>query len=138
MTERLPDWEARLADYLIQWDGASYAYGTADCAKFAAGAIEAQTGVDYYAPFAGQYDSATSAAKALRSIGAGTLKKTFDKHLAERAVAFARRGDIVFDGNAVGVCVGADGVFIGQEGENEGLVRKARHEWTRAWAVGDE
>ena len=138
MSERLPDWEARLAAYLEAWEGAEFAYGVADCARFAAGAVEAQTGVDHYAPFLGEYDSAVSAAKVLRSIGAGTLKKTFDKHFAERAVSFAQRGDIVFDGKAVGVCIGADALFVGQEGDVQGLVRKARHEWTRAWTVGNE
>lgn len=132
---RLIDWEDRLSAFLAEWADTEFAYGTADCAKFAAKAAEAQTGIDLYAPWEGKYDNSVTAAAALRKLGAGTLKKTFDKHFEKRKPAFAQRGDIVFDGKAVGICIGADALFLGQEGDVQGLVRKPRTEWTRAWAV---
>lgn len=129
---RYNDWEVRLATYIKTVRADVSALGDAPCARFAAGAVESQTGVDHYAPFRGKYRSATGAAKALRTIGAGTLEATFDRHLdARESPAFAQRGDIVFDGVAVGVCIGATALFIA-DGE---IVELPRNAWTKAWAT---
>lgn len=148
MTARLSDWEARLAEYIasvtVSVGLANVLGGLGDvpCARFAAGAVEAQTGVDHYKPFRGRYRNELGAAKALKKYGAGTLEATFDRHLDPRSSpAFAQRGDIVFDGEAVGVCVGGEALFIGHEiiGDEKGpltIIRKARPEWVKAWAVG--
>jgi hypothetical protein len=129
---RLVDWEPRLAGYLATALADIPALGEVPCARFAAGAVEAQTGVDHYAPFRGKYHTANGAARALRKIGAGDLESTFDRYLtAHPAPAFAQRGDIVFNGVAVGVCVGSDALFIA-DGE---VTRLPRSEWVKAWAT---
>ena len=133
MTIRAPrynDWEKRLATYIAQVRADVDALGASPCARFAAGAVAAQTGVDVHAPYEGKYDSELSAAKALRKIGAGTLDATFDLYFDRRpSPAFAQRGDVVFDGEAVGICIGATALFVA-EGT---LTEIPRREWTIAW-----
>lgn len=134
---RRSDWEQRLAGYLAECEGAEFAWGRMDCALFAAGAVLAMTGIDPAAAFRGRYRSVAGSVRALRLYGAGTLEATIDSMFPERPIGFARRGDLVLADGAVGVCVGADAVFVGQEGERAGLVRIARAGWTRAWSVGE-
>lgn len=124
------DWEKRLAAYIVTVRADVNALGDVPCARFAAGAVEAQTGFDGHAPFAGKYDGEISAAKALRKIGAGSLESTFGRHLARRpAPSFAQRGDIVFNGEAVGVCIGSTALFIA----DGAMVEIPRKEWICAW-----
>lgn len=129
---RYNDWETRLADYIAAVRADVDALGAVPCARFAAGAVAAQTGFDGHAPFAGKYKTGKGAARALRRIGAGDLESTFDRHLKRRqGPAFAQRGDIVSNGEAVGVCVGAVALFI-CEGE---LTEVPRTAWAIAWAT---
>ena len=126
------DWEKRLADYIATVRADVDALGAAPCARFAAGAVEAQTGVDVHAPFAGKYDGELSAAKALRRIGAGDLESTFDLYFERReSPAFAQRGDVVFDGESVGVCIGATALFVA----DCGLAEISRAQWVTAWSA---
>jgi hypothetical protein len=123
------DWEQQLSDYFASID--IEALGAVPCAKFAAGAVHAQTGVDCHAPYSGKYKTETGAAKVLRTLGTGNLESTFDLHLDRReSPAFAQRGDIVFNGEAVGVCIGATAYFIA-DGE---LTQYPRGLWAVAWA----
>ena len=131
---RYTDWEKRLAAYIAAVRADVDALGAAPCARFAAGAVEAQTGVDVHAPFAGRYDGELSAAKALRKIGAGDLPSTFDRHFERReSPAFAQRGDVVFEAESgsVGICIGADALFI----HHDKLVTVPRKHWAIAWAA---
>jgi len=134
--DRLPDWEARLHGYLERLERAEFDWGTLDCALFAAGAVKAMTGEDPAAAFRGRYRTAKGSERALRRFGAGTLEATIDAGFEPRPVGFARRGDLVLVDGMVGVCVGADALFIGEAGGNPGLVRFARGRWAKAWAVG--
>lgn len=128
---RLPDWETRLSAYLADVASRPHAYGRHDCALHGANAVLAQTGRDYGAPFRGRYRTELGAARALRRFGAGDLVATFDRHLAVIPPALARRGDLVLAQGSVGVCIGGEAMFAG----NDGLERVARAEWTRAWRV---
>lgn len=134
--DRYADWEARLGDYITAHEGAAFEWGVRDCALFAGAGVAAITGFDATTPFRGRYSTKVGAARALARYGAGTLEATFDAHLPVIAAAFARRGDIVLRGDAVGICLGADAVFIGEDGGVPGLVRAPRREWQKAWGVG--
>lgn len=94
------------------------------------------TGEDAGVGFRGRYSTAAGAARALRRYGAGTLEATIGSLLGEIQIGFARRGDLVLVDGMVGVCVGADAVFIGEADGEPGLVRFPRTAWSRAWAVG--
>jgi hypothetical protein len=90
-----------------------------------------QTGVDNAAAFRGAYSTELGAAKALRRIGAGDIESTFDSFYPERPIGFARRGDLVFNGEAVGVCIGAVAVFL----SDDGYSHVPRAQWQKVWAV---
>jgi hypothetical protein len=128
---RLPDWEPRLAAYLASVRDTPHAYGKHDCALHGANAVLAQTGVDHGAPFRGRYKTELGAARALRRFGAGTLVAEFDAHFATISPALAQRGDLVMAQGAIGVCIGGEAIFAGDNGHQ----RIARAEWARAWRV---
>lgn len=130
---RLSNWEARLAAYLEGRAGASLVWGKCDCCLFAAGAVEAMTGQDPMPEFRGKYRSQAGAFRALRTIGAGDLASTLSAKFEGRPIGHARRGDLVMHDGAVGVCIGADALFMPLEGA--GLVRIPRRDWSAAWAV---
>ena len=137
---RLPDWEERLHDYLTSCADRPFVYGEHDCALFSAGAVIAVTGEDPAAAYRGRYRSAAGSVRALRVHGAGTLETTLAAGFPDRASAFAHRGDLALverdTGPSVGVVIGADALFVGEEDGAPGLVRLPRADWRRCWAVG--
>lgn len=134
---RQPDWEARLHAYLAGLEGAVFAWGELDCALFAAGAVAAMTGIDPAAAYRGRYTTAVGSVRALRRYGAGSLADTISADFAERPVGHARRGDLVMVDGMVGVCIGADAIFVGEDVDGAaGLVRLPRAEWSHCWSVG--
>lgn len=135
---RKPDWEAQLAAYLEPLRARPFAWGTHDCCAFAAGAVQAMTGVDPMPEFRGRYSSARGSALALRRFGAGTLAATLDGKIAAVAPALAHRGDVVMSAGLLGICLGPVLVAVGSEGARDGLVLFARADWQepRAWHVG--
>lgn len=103
-----------------------FEWGSWDCCRFAAGAVEAMTGENPMAEFLGAYSDKSSAQAALREIGAGTLYHTLLKKFGRpRHPSRAQRGDIAYavhDGPTLGVCLGQDCAFVGQQGQLEGLI----------------
>lgn len=132
---RLPDWEPRLLAYLEGVRSRPFEWGEHDCALHSANAVLAVTGEDIAERFRGKYSTAAGSVRALKRYGAGTLEATFDAAIPVIGKAFAQRGDIVSRDGMVGVCLGADGAFVGDVDGAPGLVRFPRREWTRAWAV---
>lgn len=130
---RHPDWENRLSEYLASMAGVSFNYGQADCALFAAGAVQAMTGDDPAKAFRGKYKSMAGSVRALKDIGAGTLEATISAMFSEIPPAFARRGDLVMHDGAVGVCVGSDALFILDASQGAGLERITRERWQKAF-----
>lgn len=143
MTERLPDWEARLGRFIAENRQRPFAWGAWDCILYACSAVEAMTGGDPAEEFRGRYHDKDGAAAILREVGKGTLLKTVDSKFPRRKPGHARRGDLVMFSGAVGVCLGAVAEFVGEErlaaalGEvhREGLVTVPRGLWTKAWTV---
>lgn len=133
---RYPDWEDRLAAYLEGVSGKPFAWGKLDCALFAAGAILAQTGVDPAASFRGRYRSQASAFRAVKRAGFDSVRAVLSSMTPEIPPAFARRGDIVADGNgSLGVCIGQDALFVGEEEGVAGFVRLPLAQWSTAWRI---
>lgn len=108
-------------------------WGVSDCALFAAGAVEAITGTHPAPEFLGVYDSQRGAAEALRELGDGTLFRTFDTRLPRKEPSFAQRGDLVWAQDAVGVCMGARGVFL--QADAPGFAMLPRSAFEYAWEV---
>ncbi|MBM6576338.1 hypothetical protein KCP91_08130 [Microvirga sp. SRT01] len=134
---RKPDWEARLAAYLDPLRLRAFAWGRHDCCTFAAGAVEAMTGVDPMPEFRGHYTTARGSVRALRRIGRGTLAATLDAKFESVEPSLAQRGDIIMSSGLLGICFGAFLIAVGREGEREGLIRIDRPVWVepRAWRV---
>lgn len=135
---RLPDWEERLDALIRARRREPFRWGAHDCALWGADVAAALTGADFGAPFRGRYSDAEGAARALREHGAGTMVATFDRHLRRVRPALARRGDLVkarrspeAPRGAIGVVIGADALFVG----DEGLVRLGRAHWTIGWRI---
>lgn len=66
---RLYNWETRLASYLARVSREGFAWGRHDCALFAAGGVEAVTGVDPAAAWRGRYGSLAEGLRLIREAG---------------------------------------------------------------------
>lgn len=132
---RRSDWEPRLGGLIAERRAWPFAWGSHDCALWAAAWVEAVTGIDLGGPYRGTYDDAAGAAAALRAHGAGTLVRTLDSHFHRVHRASAQRGDLALHQGGVGGVWVADAYFVGLEGERDGLVRIPRRQWSLAWRV---
>lgn len=110
---RLPDWRPRLAAWLDACARRPYAPGTHDCALFAAGAVEAQTGIDFARAYRGAYRT-VEAGEALLGQDAAAYAAAI---LPERsAVLDAVEGDIAVIGPVLGVVGGAHVLVLRPQG----------------------
>jgi hypothetical protein len=132
------DWERRLTAYLTEPRRHIFEWGENDCALLACGAVEAMTGCHPAPQFVGAYSDRDGAAWALREMGAGTLKATFDKVFERKRPGFAHKGDLILAHEAIGVCLGADAVFLqldAPEGQPLEFARVKRADFEIAWKV---
>lgn len=116
---RLPDWKARLTDYLTQCARQPYVLGRHDCALFAAGAVEAVCGIDPAAAWRGQYITKSAGLRLVRKAGHADHVAVSAAQLEEIAPPFAAAGDI-----AVMTCEGAQLLGVVQ-GEGVYVLRRA-------------
>lgn len=66
---RLPDWRQQLSEFLLATRTTPFAWGSHDCALWAAMAIDAMCGTAHAAAISGRYDSADGAVIYARSRG---------------------------------------------------------------------
>lgn len=131
--QRRPDWEDRMNAVFERYRTRGFGYGTADCCQFSADVVKAMTGRDPMKPFRGRYRSREGAARALREIGKGTLRATLEAILGAPVPPMcARRGDVLWDGENLGVCNGLDGLFV----SDSGLVSKRTAGCVCAFRIG--
>lgn len=96
------------------------------CALFACGAVEAVTGANPADEYRGRFHQV-----------ADELEATFDRHFPERPAALAQRGDLAWHDGSVGVVMGGDALFVGEQPEGTpALVTVPRAAWSKAWGVG--
>lgn len=132
---RLPDWPERLADYLARSRTAVFAWGSTDCACFAAGDVLAITGCDV---LPGRWADRAEAVRILREQGG--LVAAVDAALPRLpSPAYAQRGDVVLVQASVprgrrwlAVCDGARAWAPGPAG----LVAVPMTHAVHAWGVG--
>lgn len=133
---RRADWERRLHALVERAERLRFAYGSHDCCSFAAEVVRVQTGQDYFKPFRGKYSSAAGSLRALKANRHKSIADAFTSALGDPvAVLQAQRGDVVFDGTAVGVMWCGGALFVGEEGTREGLVLKPLSTLQKAWSV---
>lgn len=137
MTTRLPDWRSRLARYYEGVRKSPFEYGATDCACFAAGAVEAMTGVDPMASIRGRYKTVKGGLKVLRDAGAKSLVDLVARNFEEVHPSAARVGDIAVMasdgpfGAALGVVAGERVMAMSEAG----LDSVDRSAMTRAFRV---
>lgn len=128
---RLRDWERLLGEYLLGIASEPFSWGF-DCFQMSMAGVEAMTGVHPAPHLVGGYDDREGAMLVLRERGEGTLTKTLDAIFEPCLPGFARRGDLVMTQGAVGICMGATGLFLTEE---DGLARMPRADFTHGWRV---
>ena len=120
---RLEDWGRRLEAHIMAFRDAPFVWGQHDCCTFAAGCVEAVTGVDPMEPLYGLYDDRRSAVRIIR--GHGGLAKFVDRVLQCEGFGMTSapclmRGDVCMvrhDRSRIcGVVLGSDVIVPGLSG----------------------
>ncbi|WP_420239268.1 DUF6950 family protein [Telmatobacter bradus] len=130
-------------NFLLERAKVPFAWGSNDCALFAADGILANTGVDIAADFRGKYTDEAGALAAIKAITGGTTVADAaawcaQKHgLAELAHPLtARRGDlVVFEGQTGSLVAGlvhlngSSLVSVGEAGLYQFSIRRVKRAW---------
>jgi hypothetical protein len=142
---RIQHWATRAYHtFLLERAHAPFAWGTHDCALFAADGVQAITGVDIAAAFRGKYTDEAGALAAIKSItGGSTVADAAAWCAAQHGILelprplFAQRGDLVVledAGRLIAGLVHLSGRHIVAAGES-GLKRISISKVKRAWHV---
>lgn len=107
---RLADWKPRLTAYLVACARKPFEEGAHDCALFAAGGVEAVTGIDPAAGFRGQYTTTRAGLQLLRRAGFADHIALAESVFVEVHASFATPGDLAVvaaeEGPALGLMQG--------------------------------
>jgi hypothetical protein len=95
MDERLPGWEDRLVAVIAKARAEPYELGRHDCFRLACSVVEALTGRDPWAPWAGSYASKREALRRIAEFG-GDFTAAASKFFGSAPVpmALGQRGDV--------------------------------------------
>lgn len=137
---RRQDWPRRLEEFLAAAERRPFAWGTWDCAVFAAASVEAVTGRNPFPGALGTYEDAKGARRFLRAGKWRSLEAAIDAVVGNRRAAplLAQRGDLVLTaGDELGAAAGV----VDMTGEllavlsPAGLVRVPLSVALAAWSV---
>lgn len=145
--KRLPNWRARLEQFIDQVERDGFDYGPADCGPNWAGrAVEAVLGIDPAAPYRGRYTTELGALRLMRRAGHQNLGDMVGALLLEATgteteihPSQARLGDLMAVpdaggfGCSLGICNGERILVRRRDGKGT-LDRLAA---VRAWRLGD-
>ncbi len=142
---KIEHWERSLFTYLEAAETRPFLWGSFDCCLFAAGAVQAVTGVDVMAQFPQKYSTEEEARIHLEAFGG--VGGLFDAALiplgAKRiGTLYAKRGDLLtlqLPGEAGleemgAVCVGRDVMFLTDQGFRTLALTAAPKLAARAWS----
>lgn len=93
--KRIKGWEQALAAHTRAAMARPHAWGSHDCALFAADGVRAMTGEDLAAEFRGTYADEDGARRVLASLGCADVGDLAGRYLPEIDPPQARRGDVV-------------------------------------------
>lgn len=112
---RHADWKTRLHAYLADCASTPFAFGTHDCALFAAGAVAAMTGDDFAADYRSRYTTLKGGLRLLQKAGFEDHITLAAFHLPKVHRAWVTPGDLAVvdtpEGAALGVYQG-EGVYV--------------------------
>lgn len=130
---RVPGWEGRLAAYIEAAQTEPFAWGSHDCALWAATWVQICTGGDYVSDWRGKYKTEAGAARLMLKRGYAGVEAIADDHLEEKPVRLAMRGDLVLHpSGALGICHGLRSLFV----TADGLIAEKTLACPHAWGVG--
>ena len=110
-----------------------FAWGSNDCALWAARWVLAATGQNFLADWEGKYKTENGAARLMKKRGFSGPEDIAAAHLPPIPLTLARRGDLVLHPQgALGVCFGRTSYFL----TLTGLTTLNTLDCERAWAVG--
>ena len=138
--KRKKNWPGRLVKAIETVQDQPFLWGRHDCCCFASFCVEAMTGQNPMKDFKGKYKDEKEALEALKVIGSGTLLETL-KGIFGRPVSphYAQRGDVVYTvfetGPSVGICLGKDSFFVGEDPNKEGLVSFPTREMAKVFKI---
>lgn len=143
--QRRQNWDTQhFHQFLLDHANKPFAWGSHDCALFAANAVEAITGVDIAADFRGKYTTQLGALRTISKITDGSTVTDAVAHCAEKHglvehvhPLMAKRGDLVIIDNAGTLIAGVvhlNGRHVVSASET-GLVRLPITNIVRAWSL---
>jgi len=130
---RKANWPVILAEQVEAARSRPFAYGSHDCATWSFDIRNALTGGENPADnWRGRYTTELGCARTMRKLGWRDVEDMGRKLLGNPiAPLMAQRGDILLADGAFGICLGAAGAFIGENG----IVAKSLRECVMAWRV---
>lgn len=134
---RKPDWRGQLSRYIEHTKVLPFEWGELDCGLFAAGAVEAMTGVDVAANLRRKYTNMAEFQNLLKIRGYTDYAAFVGEHFerVSPSPVFAQHGDIAAvntpDGIALGI-VGGSEIFVMMQ---TGLGVVPLTDAKRAWRV---
>jgi hypothetical protein len=130
--------------FLVDNSKTPFAWGTRDCALFAADAVESITGVDIASEFRGKYTTQLGAMRTIRQITGGTTVADAAAHCANKHgltehthPLVAKRGDLVVidnGGDLIAGVVHLNGRYVVSVNEN-GLITLPITNIVRSWSL---
>lgn len=133
---RLQGWELALSAAVAEAEARPFVWGVHDCATWAFDVRRALTGLDAAAAWRGRYSTAAGSLRVIRRMGCADMGAAvtliMGAPLAD--VRQAQRGDLLLlvdEVEALGVCLGHRGAFLGQAG----LTWRAVSDCALAWRV---
>jgi len=103
--KRFPDWPERLQRAINERRALPHAWGSNDCALFAADLVAAITGQDFGVMFRGRYSDEAGARAMMAAHGWADLAALAD-HCLPRREERPRRGDVALQGGRFGPFLG--------------------------------
>lgn len=132
---RVPDWEARLAEWIAREADLPFCEEDRHCGWFVADGVAVMTACDLVAEWRGRYKTITWATKGLQRAGFADHVALVASLLPEVPPAFAHRGDVMVIDEGGRMALGLlQGEFIYMRGA-EGIVLVNRMMALRAFRV---
>jgi hypothetical protein len=129
---RIPHWAAGLSALATARLAAPFAWGTNDCASFAADSILAITGADGLAELRGRRRTERAARQQERAIG-GLPAAIERAGFVPMPAALAQRGDLVMlaqgKRRVLAICMGEEALAPGERGLERASMRQAVAAW---------
>lgn len=129
---RASDWPEQLNQIIAEWDAKPFDRENADCVEFVIEAVYVMTGERLKNPVKGEYKTLAEAARCAGNLGG--IESAVSVYLGDAVpVAYASRGDVVWDGKiGLGIVAGINAFF---RSENGGLDVIPVLDCAKAWRV---